>query len=284
MQGSLADAQVRFFNLLLRTKLDNKRTACKDLSMSREVKTRAPRNRTITLTDSEERDFGARCVKVSEPCHLDGLLNKTINQDNFTVLDKLPAESVDLIFADPPYNLIKSFNGRVFSWKSSQDYEHYLDEWIPSLVRLLKPHGTIYICGDWRSSSAIHRVAERYLKVRNRITWEREKGRGAKANWKNSSEDMWYCTKSNVCTFNLDAVKLKRRIVAPYADKEGKPKDWENTQTGNFRLTHPSNLWTDLTVPFWSMPEKRIPTTRHKSRKNLLRKLYLLVQMKGILS
>ena len=231
--------------------------------MSQKPKVRAPRNRTITLTEEEKANFGGKCIKLLQPTSLDVLLNKTVHQDSFSVLDKIPAESIDLIFADPPYNLTKSFNGRVFSWKNLQDYEDYLGEWVPSLIRLLKPHGSLYICGDWRSSSAIHRVMERYLKVQNRITWEREKGRGAKANWKNNSEDIWYCTKSDTYTFNLDSVKLKRRVIAPYADENGKPKGWEATQAGGFRLTHPSNLWTDLTVPFWSMPEN----TDHPTQK-----------------
>ena len=93
-----------------------------------------------------------------------------------------------------------------------------------------------------------------------------------KSNWKNASEDIWFCTMSNEYTFNVDAVKLKRRVIAPYTDN-GQPKDWEETRQGRFRLTHPSNLWTDLTVPFWSMPEN----TDHPTQKpeKLLAKLIL---------
>ena len=145
--------------------------------------------------------------------------------------------------------------------------------WLPRLVKLLKPTASIYICGDWRSAAAIQVVAEKYLFVRNRITWEREKGRGAKTNWKNCAEDIWYCTISNTYTFNVDAVKLKRRVIAPYTDENGRPKDWDKTSNGNYRLTHPSNLWTDLTVPFWSMPEN----TDHPTQKpeKLLAKIIL---------
>ena len=49
----------------------------------------------------------------------------------------------------------------------------------------------IYVCGDWLSSTSIHLVLNKYFKVKNRITWEREKGRGSKTNWKNSTEDIW---------------------------------------------------------------------------------------------
>ena len=111
------------------------------------------------------------------------------------------------------------------------------------------------------------------MKVRNRITWEREKGRGSKKNWKNSSEDIWFCTVSDEYTYNVNAVKLKRRVIAPYTDESGAPKDWDKAKEGNFRLTYPSNLWTDLTVPFWSMPEN----TEHPTQKpeKLLAKIIL---------
>ena len=109
--------------------------------------------------------------------------------------------------------------------------------------------------------------------VRNRITWEREKGRGAKVNWKSACEDIWFCTVSDNYTFNVDAVKLRRRVLAPYTDGIGRPKDWMRTDSGGFRDTHPSNLWTDISVPFWSMPEN----TDHPTQKSekLLAKLIL---------
>jgi site-specific DNA-methyltransferase (adenine-specific) len=74
-------------------------------------------------------------------------------------------------------------------------------------------------------------------------------------------------------TFNVDAVKLRRRVIAPYTDAEGQPKDWSRTSAGSFRDTHPSNLWTDITIPFWSMPEN----TDHPTQKSekLLAKLIL---------
>jgi site-specific DNA-methyltransferase (adenine-specific) len=155
----------------------------------------------------------------------------------------------------------------------SDDYMHWVDCWLSQLVRLLKRTASVYICSDWRSTPAIQLVAERYLKVRNRITWEREKGRGAKSNWKNCSEDILFCTVSDDYTFELDAIMLKRRVIAPYTRENGDPKDWHRTKDGNHRLTHPSNLWTDLTVPFWSMPEN----TDHPTQKpeKLLAKILL---------
>jgi len=201
------------------------------------------------------------------------VLGSTICQDAFEVLPRLPSGVFDLIVADPPYNLTKSFNGRTFRRTDLDQYEAWLGSWLPEMRRLLKPTGSIYVCGDWRSSAAIHRVLLRSFKVRNRVSWEREKGRGARTNWKNNTEDIWFATVSDDYVFNVDDVKLKRRVIAPYTDRGGRPKDWEKTDQGNFRITHPSNIWTDLTVPFWSMPEN----TDHPTQKpeKLLAKVIL---------
>lgn len=224
---------------------------------------RAPRNRTLFLTDAERRQYESRLLRLSTNTSLEGVLGRTICQDVFDVLALLPLSSIDLLVADPPYNLNKTFNHASFSNLSLSEYECWLESWIAPTVRLLKPTASIYICGDWRSSTAIQRVCERHFIVRNRITWEREKGRGAETNWKNCSEDIWFCTMGQSYTFNVAAVKLKRRIIAPYTDTNGKPKDWQESENGRYRLTYPSNLWTDITVPFWSMPEN----TDHPTQK-----------------
>jgi site-specific DNA-methyltransferase (adenine-specific) len=236
------------------------------------TKSRAPRNRTITLTEEEKARYQTRLIQLNSPTSVDTILNKTIHQNLFDILDYLPTQFVDLLFLDPPYNLDKSFNKRSFNQMPLAEYESWLESWLAPLIKTLKPTASIYICGDWQSSAAIHRVVQKYFVVRSRITWEREKGRGAKTNWKNASEDIWFCTMSTEYTFTVEAVKLKRRVIAPYTDN-GQPKDWEETRQGRFRLTHPSNLWTDLTVPFWSMPEN----TDHPTQKpeKLLAKLIL---------
>jgi len=186
---------------------------------------------------------------------------------------------VDLMFADPPYNLTKSFNDRKFKKISIDKYSEWLDSWLSLVSRILKPAASIYICGDWRSSAAIHRLGEKYFIPQNRITWEREKGRGAKSNWKNCAEDIWFFTVSENYYFNVDAVMLKRQVIAPYTDRNGDPKDWTETENGRFRVTHPSNLWTDLTVPYWSMPEN----TDHPTQKpeKLLAKIILASSKSG---
>jgi site-specific DNA-methyltransferase (adenine-specific) len=193
-------------------------------------------------------------------------------------LPQLPKAFVDLLILDPPYNLTKRFGAESFRERSLAEYEEWFEGWFVRVLPLLKPTASLYVCGDWKSSAVVHRVLDRHVIVRNRITWEREKGRGAKANWKNASEDIWFATVSDDYHFNVEAVKLKRRVIAPYREN-GQPKDWQETEDGDFRLTHPSNLWTDLTVPFWSMPEN----TDHPTQKpeKLLAKLLLASSREG---
>lgn len=235
-------------------------------------KNRALRNQTLDLRGNEIELYRKYLVYLNKESSLETYHNKIICGDAFDTLKKLSKKSFDLLFADPPYNLTKDFGVEKFRQTSIDEYEIWLDSWLKNCVDLLKPTASIYICGDWRSASGIQRIGMKYFKLQNRITWEREKGRGAKKNWKNSSEDIWFFTASDNYVFNVEKVQLKRKVIAPYTEN-GKPKDWEKSEEGNFRLTHPSNLWTDLTVPFWSMPEN----TDHPTQKpeKLLAKIIL---------
>ena len=226
-------------------------------------KQKAPRNKTIDTPVSAGAEYLARCIQVNQSLtDLSAITDKTILGDTFSVCPLLPRESVDLIIADPPYNLTKSFHSSTFAKKKTADYEAYTRQWLSLVNPLLKRDGSIYVCCDWETSLIIGRVLGDYFKIRNRITWQREKGRGAKANWKNGMEDIWFATKSDAYTFNLEAVKIRKKVVAPYR-VDGKPKDWTETETGNYRDTCPSNFWDDITVPFWSMPEN----TAHPTQK-----------------
>ena len=231
-----------------------------------------PNNRTLVINDEEINKYSAEFVALYKKTSKEKIINKIINQDTFHAIKYLPNQFVDLLFLDPPYNMSKTFNNNKFAKRSISDYTDWLENLIKSILPTLKKTASIYICGDWLSSTSIHIVLDKYFKVRNRISWEREKGRGASRNWKNSSEDIWFATISEDYYYNVDAVKLKRKVLAPYRIN-GKPKDWETQSEGSFRLTFPSNLWTDITVPFWSMPEN----TEHPTQKpeKLLAKIIL---------
>jgi site-specific DNA-methyltransferase (adenine-specific)/modification methylase len=95
-------------------------------------------------------------------------LNKIIHGDNIEILQKLPPKSVDLIFADPPYNLqLKGdlyrpnqtkVDGVFDEWdkfKSMKDYDDFTRKWLEGCKRVLKDNGTIWVIGSYHN---IYRV------------------------------------------------------------------------------------------------------------------------------
>ena len=243
------------------------------------MKSPSPRNRTLSLSGEERERLAKKLLKIDKPCKIDDVREKTIWMDVFESLRYLPANAVDLCFVDPPYNLSKVYNKTRFAIMEIDKYEQWLDSWVSQVVRLLKPTASIYICGDWRTSAAIYNVAKKYFIVQNRITFEREKGRGAMSNWKNCSEDIWFCTATKDYYFNAEAVKIKRKVLAPYRDAVGEAKDWGEEGNQKYRLTYPSNIWNDITIPFWSMAEN----TEHPTQKpeKLVAKIILASSKKG---
>ena len=245
-------------------------------------KSPAPRNKTIFLSDEEIELYSKRAITLDKKAKISDILDKTIFQDTFEALPKLPANFADLVVVDPPYNLTKKFGTKEFKSMDWNEYKKWMDKWLAEVFISLKPNGTLYICSDWNTSIAIPEIAGKYFLLKNRITWEREKGRSAGNNWKNCIEDIWFFTKAPEYTFNLDAVKLKRPVLAPYKDEQGQAKDWheDDEEDGKkYRLTAPSNLWTDISIPFWSMAEN----TPHPTQKpeKLIAKLILASSNEG---
>lgn len=233
---------------------------------------KAQRNKTIDLDLEEGRAYLDRCLRPDAPAALEDVLDRTICGDSFAVLPLLPRGFADLLIVDPPYNLSKDFHGMRFARMDDTEYAAYTARWLDLALPLLKPDGSLYVCCDWRSSLVIAPLLEKRLRLRSRITWQREKGRGAKKNWKNAMEDIWFATLSDDYYFDIDAVRQRRRVLAPYREG-GLPKDWDETAEGRFRDTLPSNFWDDISIPYWSMPEN----TAHPTQKpeKLMAKLIL---------
>lgn len=228
-----------------------------------EEKNRAERNRTLTISQNEINSLKTMISTKKDLNNDSSVENKIFNGDILETLRIMQDSFADLIIIDPPYNLSKNFNGNKFNSMKDSDYEAYVDSWLPEVCKKLKPNGSLYLCGDWKCTSVLQRSLEKNLTVLNRITWQREKGRGAKRNWKNGMEDIWFAVKNpSDYYFDIESVKQKRKVIAPYKEN-GKPKDWQETEVGNFRLTYPSNFWDDISIPFWSMPEN----TDHPTQK-----------------
>ena len=238
------------------------------------------RNKTISLNKTQIKEFARKALKLRDMAKIDDIENNIIYQDCLKAMDRMPEKSVDLMIVDPPYNLTKNFSNSTFREQSLEKYKIWLDGWLAKAKIILKDNASIYICSDWKTSLAISEVASKYFILQNRITWEREKGRGSKKNWKNCIEDIWFFSNSDEYKFNIENIKVLRKVLAPYKDGKGKAKDWKTDKNGNnYRLTYPSNIWTDISIPFWSMAEN----TNHPTQKpeKLIAKLILASSDEG---
>ena len=211
------------------------------------------RNRSLRIEEADRERLAplleaARAAGLSsEPIALGEADDALILGDALAVLPRLPAASADLLIADPPYNMEKDFGSVKGKRMGGADYELYTLSWLRAALPLLKPEAGVYVCCDWRCSGSVERaLLASGLILRNRITWEREKGRSSDRNWKNAHEDIWFATVSGTYRYAAEAVRQRRRVRAPYRGEDGLPKDWGEGPEGRYRDTAASNLWTDL--------------------------------------
>lgn len=232
--------------------------------MAKTIDTKAPRNRGVFLTPDDFKKYIPDTLPDgSEQIAIEQTIDRIFNSDAITGMARLPEASFDLIFADPPYFGREKDFGEGTNKMSLDEYAVWSEQWIKQAMRLLKPQGSMYVCCDWRFAGLLQNILSKYLTIKNRITWLREKGRGGRRNWKEDMEDIWFAVKGEKYTFNLDAVKLRKPIVAPYRDGNKRPKDWNENAGEPYRYTCPPNIWLDAVVPFWSMPED----TSHPAQK-----------------
>ena len=169
----------------------------------------APRNRTLFLSREDRGRYG-EVPLLSGLRSLASLAEAVDNIYNCDCLDAfplIPSSSIDLVFADPPYNLGKDF-GNDSGRMPEDEYVEWASKWIKEAARVLKPTGSLYVCCDWRYSGAFQSIIAKHLTIKNRITWRREKGRGSKKNWKSNMEDIWFAVAGESYVFNLDEVMI----------------------------------------------------------------------------
>lgn len=238
----------------------------------------AANNRTLRLEAGECEALLENCLRPEGALTAEDCRDRVLLGDSFRLMEFLPQGFADLLIVDPPYNLSKDYHGAAFHRLPEAEYAAYTRRWLDLALPLCKENASVYVCCDWRTSLILGPILSERLHLRSRITWQREKGRGAAGNWKNAMEDIWFATVSDDYRFYPRAVRQRRAVLAPYREG-GQPKDWEDGPEGRFRDTAPSNFWDDLTVPFWSMREN----TPHPTQKpeKLMAKLILASSLPG---
>ena len=129
----------------------------------------APRTRTLFLTEADRKRYAnfptLDELQADEPFSV--LLDRIYHGDCIEGMSLLPDERIDLIFADPPYNIGKDYGNNQMRL-SGQKYRKWSERWIREAIRLLKPTGSIYVCSDWRYSGMTQSLLDNYLIVKNR--------------------------------------------------------------------------------------------------------------------
>ena len=134
--------------------------------------------------------------------HENGILNQG---DSILWLRSLATESVDLIFADPPYNINKAEWDK---FASQEQYIHWSMQWVQEAARVLKKDGTMYICGFSEILADLKHPSMRYFSSCRWLVWHYKNKANLGNDWGRSHESLLHLRKSNKQTFNIDDVRI----------------------------------------------------------------------------
>ena len=173
---------------------------------------------------------------------------KLICGDAVEVMSGLPSESVDLIVADPPYNLGKDY-GNNRDLKAWHEYGRFTDEWIERAIRVLKPTGSIYVFMGVRFISKLFASLEEKhcLLFNSWITWHYTQGMGRKVGFSPRHEDILFFNKSREFRFNLDDVRVPQKYYR---------------QRNNMAGANPGDVWQFSHVHYCSAERVEHPTQK----------------------
>src|SRR4051794_14547004 len=139
-------------------------------------------------------------------------LDRLLCNDAVLEMSRLPGNSIDLIVADPPYNLGKDYGNNIDT-KAWSEYEQFTGDWLKEAIRILKPTGSIYVFMGVRFISWLFLALENNFKLNFNgwITWHYTQGMGRKVGFSPRHEDILYFTKTDKYTFNLDEIRIPQK-------------------------------------------------------------------------
>lgn len=120
-------------------------------------------------------------------------------------LKSLESNTVDLVFADPPYNIKKA------SWDNFETQEHYINwsmQWIEQAARVLKPTGSMYVCGFSEILADIKHPTMKLFKSCRWIVWHYKNKANLGSDWGRSHESVLHFRKEKTAKLNLDDIRI----------------------------------------------------------------------------
>ncbi len=155
--------------------------------------------------------------------------------DAIAWLSSLQSESADLIFADPPYNIKKA---EWDTFESQQKYVEWSLVWIEQAARVLKPTGTLYICGFSEILADLKLPASNFFRGCRWIVWHYKNKANLGNDWGRSHESLLHFRKSKKFTFNVDDVRI------PYGSHTQKYPEHPQAETSQYgRGSNKSRMW-----------------------------------------
>ncbi len=155
--------------------------------------------------------------------------------DAISWLHSLESGSVDLIFADPPYNIKKA------EWDTFESQQAYVDwslEWIEQAARVLKPTGTLYICGFSEILADLKLPASRYFQGCHWLVWHYKNKANLGNDWGRSHESILHFRKTRKFTFNTDNIRI------PYGNHTLKYPEHPQAETSQYgKGSNKEHLW-----------------------------------------
>ena len=129
---------------------------------------------------------------------------------------EIPEGSVDLVFADPPYNIGKNFNGRPDRWPSDEVYLSWCYKWLELCISKLKPNGSLYVMTATQNMPYFDIFLRQHLNILSRIVWAYDSSGVQARNYFGSLyEPILYCVKDkDNYTFNADDILVEARTGA----------------------------------------------------------------------
>ncbi len=147
--------------------------------------------------------LGQRSLSVDPVLHTDW--GKLYQTEAVPLLRSIESESVQVVFADPPYNIKKA------EWDTFESQQVYVDwcmQWIDEAERVLHPTGSLYICGFSEILADVKWAASHLFAGCKWLVWYYRNKANLGSDWGRSHESILHFRKSRKTLFNVDEVRI----------------------------------------------------------------------------
>lgn len=181
--------------------------------------------------------------------------------NSLKLMERMKPNSIDLIFADEPYNIGKNFGNNIDKWSSTEDYIEWNKKWISKAMNILKPNGTIYIMTATQYMPFIDIFMQKNYNVLSRIVWTYDSsGVQAKKMFGSLYEPILMCSKSKAKSIKFNSADI---MVEAKTGAKRKLIDYRKNPPAPYNTKKvPGNVWNIPRVRFRMDEYEKHPTQK----------------------